>query len=157
MSASSQAELDTGVVRGIDRRVVGRGVGHVYVEARVFARRSAVVRFLVDTGATYSIVPPALARKVGAIPAPATFHVTLADGSKRSLKACTLGIELFRREIPMTALLLSGAEPLLGVEALEALGFRVNPSKRTLEPTRAQAALLVSVRPSVVRPPMSRR
>jgi clan AA aspartic protease len=129
----------------------------IYVEARVFARRSAAVRFLVDTGATYSIVPPALARKVGATPSPALFHVTLADGSKRSLRACTMGIELLRREIPMTALLLSGAEPLLGVEAIEALGFRVNPSKRTLEPTRAQATLLVSVRLPVVRPRRPRR
>ena len=112
-------------------------MGHVYVQARVFARRSAEARFLVDTGGTYSIVPPELARKLGAVSGPAKFRVSLADGSKRSLKACTMGIDLFHRTAPM---------PILGVETLEALGLRVNPSKRTLEPTRAQAALLVSVR-----------
>jgi len=122
-------------------------MGHVYVEARVFARRRALARFLVDTGATYSIVPPTLARKIGATSIPAKFDVSLADGSKRSLRACTMGIELLRRTAPMTALLLPGGEPLLGVEALEALGLRVNPSKHRLEPTRGQAALLVSVRP----------
>ena len=121
-------------------------MGHVYVQARVFARRSAEARFLVDTGGTYSIVPPELARKLGAVSGPAKFRVSLADGSKRSLKACTMGIDLFHRTAPMTALLLPGGEPILGVETLEALGLRVNPSKRTLEPTRAQAALLVSVR-----------
>jgi len=57
-----------------------------------------------------------------------------------------MGIELCKRTGPMTALLLRGGTPLLGVETLEALGLRVNPSTRRLEPTRAQAALLVGVR-----------
>jgi len=121
-------------------------VGHVYVDARVFARRRTVARFLVDTGATYTIVPPSLAREVGAAELPVKFRVSLADGSKRRLKACTMGIELCRRTAPMTTLLLPGGEPLLGAETLEALGLRVNPSKRVLEPARAQAVLLVSVR-----------
>ena len=120
-------------------------MGHVYVDARVFARRRATATFLVDTGAT-TIVTPALARRVGAASLPVKFRVSLADGSKRSLKACTMGIEVCGRRGPMTALLLPGGEPLLGVETLEALGLRVNPSTRTLEPSRAQAALLVGVR-----------
>ena len=127
-------------------RMVRGGVGHVYADARVFARRSARVRFLVDTGATYTIVPPSLAREVGAAPSPTTFRVSLADGSTRNLRACTMGIELCKRTGPMTALLLPRGAPLLGVETLEALGLRVNPSTRRLEPTRAQAALLVGVR-----------
>jgi len=118
----------------------------VYADARVFARRSATAQFLVDTGATYAIVPPSLARQVGATALPARFRVSLADGSKRSLRACTMGIELCNRIGPMTALLLPGGEPLLGVETLEVLGLRVNPSTRRLEPSRAQAALLVGVR-----------
>ena len=36
----------------------------------------------------------------------------------------------------MTALVLPGAEPLVGVEALEALGLTVNPETGELEPTR---------------------
>src|SRR5439155_22334425 len=123
-------------------RMVREVVGHVYVDARVFARRSARVRFLVDPGATYTIVPPSLAREVGAASSPTTFRVSLADGSTRSLRACTMGIELCKRTGPMTALLLRGGTPLLGVETLEALGLRVNPSTRRLEPTRPQAALL---------------
>lgn len=119
---------------------------HVYADARVFARRNATARFLVDTEATYTIVPPALARRVGATALPARFLLSLADGSKRSLRACTMGIELCKRTAPMTALLLAGGEPLLGVETLEVLGLRVNPSMRRLEPSRTQAALLVGVR-----------
>ena len=122
------------------------GVGHVSVEGRVFARRSARVQFLVDTGATYTIVPASLARRVGASVLPTKFQVALADGSRRRLNACTMGIELCRRTAPMTALLVAHGEPLLGVETLEALGLRVNPSTRALEPTRGQATLLVGVR-----------
>jgi predicted aspartyl protease len=126
-------------------------MGHVYVDAEVFARHRTRVRFLADTGATYTIVPTTVARAAGASPLPTRFAVSLADGSRRRLRACTMGIQIERRTAPMTALLLPGGEPLLGVETLEALGLRVNPVSRRLEPTRAQAALLVSVRPRPAR------
>ncbi len=123
------------------------GMGHVYANARVFARRSVTLRFLVDTGATYTIVAPSVAQQVGATPLPKRFRVSLADGTVRNLKACTLGIQTCGRTAPMTALLLPGGDaPLLGMETLEALGLRVNPTSRKLEPSRAHAALLVSVR-----------
>src|SRR5438876_8653970 len=79
-------------------------MGHVYADARVFARRSVTTRFLVDTGATYTIVPPQLAREVGATVLPRRFRVALADGTERSLQACTMGVELCGRTAPMTAL-----------------------------------------------------
>jgi len=126
-------------------------MGHIYVDAEVFARRRTKVHFLVDTGATYTILPTTVARAAGATPLPTRFAVSLADGSRRRLRACTMGIEIGRRTAPMTALLLPGGEPLLGVETLEALGLRVNPVSRRLEPTRAQTALLVSLRPSAAR------
>lgn len=122
-------------------------MGHVYVEARIFARRHATTRFLVDTGATHTIVPPSLVRQIGAATLPGRFAVTLADGTRRRLKACSMGIEVCDRTAPTIALVLPRGDPLLGVETLEALGLRVNPSSRRLEPTRAQAALLVGVRP----------
>jgi len=121
-------------------------VGHVYADARVFARRSVTTRFRVDTGATYTIVPPQLAREVGATVLPRRFRVALADGTERSLQACTMGVELCGRTAPMTALFSKAGEPLLGIETLEALGLRVNPERRTLEPTRGQAVLLVGIR-----------
>ena len=121
-------------------------MGHVYVDARIFARRNVSTRFLVDTGSTYAIVPPKLAREVGTTVLPRRFRVKLADGTEHGLKACTMGIELCGRTAPMTALLSRGAEPLLGVETLEALGLRVNPERGTLEPTRSHAVLLIGTR-----------
>jgi len=46
-------------------------MGQVYVDASIFARRRATARFLVDTGATHTIVPPSLARRIGATTLPA--------------------------------------------------------------------------------------
>ena len=126
-------------------------MAHVVVKARVSARRSATAEFLVDTGATYSIVPPALAREVGAPTLPQKFVVSLAHGTKRRLKACSVGVTISGRSGPTIALILAGAEPILGVETLEVLGLKVNPDKGRLEPMRAQTALLVSVRPRHLR------
>ena len=44
----------------------------------------------------------------------------------------------------------AGTEPLLGVEALEALGLAVDPTTHTLRPTRAHAVLAVGLRPPQV-------
>jgi clan AA aspartic protease len=105
------------------------------------------VRFLVDTGATYTVISPTLARQLGATPSSKSFVISLADGRTRRARACTLGVKIAGREAPMTALLISGSEPLLGVEALEALGFKVDPKRGKLEPTRLRAVMLVGVRP----------
>ena len=122
-------------------------MAQVVVKARVTARRSATVEFLVDTGATYSIIPPALARRVGAPTLPRKFVVSLADGTRRRLGACSIGVTVAGRTGPTIALLRAGAEPVLGVETLEVLGLKVNPDKGGLEPTRPHAALLVGARP----------
>jgi clan AA aspartic protease len=121
-------------------------MGHVYVEAELSARHKHRVRFLVDTGARFTIIPASLARRLGAPVLPQRFRVSLADGSVRSLRACSLGIRIGRRRGPAVALLLPHGEPLLGVETLETMGLRVDPRKRRLEATRAQGALLVGVR-----------
>src|SRR5262245_60164181 len=121
-------------------------MGHVFVEARVSGRRSATVRFLVDTGATYTILPPSVVRQLGAMTLPRSYPVRLADGRQRKLKACAVGVQIGRRMGPTIALVLRGADPVLGVETLEELGLKVNPSKGRLEPTRAHGALLVGVR-----------
>jgi len=126
-------------------------MAHVFVKGRVSARRSVTAEFLVDTGATYSIVPPGLAREVGAPMLPQKFVVSLADGTKRRLRACSIGVTIAGRSGPTIALVLPGSEPLLGVETLEVLGLKVNPDKGRLEATRARTALLVGVRPRHLR------
>ncbi len=62
-----------------------------------------------------------------------------------------MSVSVGGRTGPTIALLLPGSDPLLGVETLEALGLKVNPERRRLEPSRAQTALLVGV-PTSARP-----
>src|SRR3989442_673947 len=141
----------SGPFRGAQGRATGPRVGPMVARARLSARRSAPADFLVDTGATHSIVPPALARKVGAPTLPQRFEVSLADGGRRRLKACSMSVSVAGRTGPTIALLLPGSDPLLGVETLEALGLKVNPEGRRLEPSRSQTALLVDVRAAASR------
>jgi clan AA aspartic protease len=122
-------------------------MGHVHVDAELAATGEERVRLLVDTGATYALVPEDLADRLGLVRSPRSVRVTLADGGERALPFGTLLVRLEGREAAATVLIgPAGAEPLLGVEALEALGLRVDPATGRLEPTRARAVLAVGVR-----------
>src|SRR5207253_3841813 len=124
-------------------------MGHDFVEAELSWKRAARVRVLVDTGATHSVLPSDLATRLGVVASPRPIRVELADGSHRSMRVGAVLVRLLGREAGDTALIARrGAEPVLGVEALEALGLTVDPRSRKLKPTRARAVLLVSTRPT---------
>jgi aspartyl protease family protein len=125
-------------------------MGHVYVDAQVTAQRAQTVRFLVDTGASYSLLPRAVADALGVVTLPTPLRVSLANGKPELYPVGTVLIELAGRQGAMTTLVGPDGpdvEPLLGVEALEGLGLAVDPTSGTLTPTRPRAALLVGVRP----------
>jgi len=117
-------------------------VGHVYVDAVLSAERSETVRMLVDTGATYSLVSSELATRLGMPRLPKRTRVRLADGSVRRVDIGIARLRLEGREAAPTFIIGRAAEPLLGVEALEALGLAVDPSTGKLMPTRSAALLL---------------
>jgi len=124
-------------------------VGHIVVEAELSWKRAARVRVLVDTGATHSVLPSDLAARLGVVASPRPIRVELADGSHRSMRVGAVLVRLLGREAGDTALIARrGAEPVLGVETLEALGLTVDPRSRKLKPMRARAVLLVSTRPT---------
>ena len=122
-------------------------MGHIFTEAELSWKRTARVRVLVDTGATHSVLPSDLADHLGVVRSPRPIRVELADGSHRSMRVGTVIVRLLGREAGDTALVARReAEPVLGVEALEALGLTVDPRSRKLKPTRARGVLLVSTR-----------
>lgn len=124
-------------------------MGHVYVDADVSWVNTERVHFLVDTGPTYTLLPEDLAVRLGITRSPRSVRVTLADGSEKDFFLGTALVRLENREAGATVLLApTGSEPLLGVEALEALGLAVDPTTRTLRPTRAHAVLAVGIRPT---------
>jgi len=77
------------------RRAVKRVMGLVYVTMRVsHGRRKQRVRFLVDSGAIYSLLPAAVWRKLG-LKASRRMEFTLADGEPvlRSVSHCVFAYQ----------------------------------------------------------------
>ena len=89
-----------------------------------------------DTGAIFSVIPRGVLAQLGIAPyAVETFH--LADGSeiRRDLGDVFVRIDGKSRTVP-TIFGEPADMPILGVSALEILGFAVDPRTRKLEPTK---------------------
>lgn len=102
--------------------------------------RSWTGRFLVDTGAYDSLVPKARLEAIGLRPR-GHREYTLADGRKVSLDITVAEIEFEGERVGGTVVYgEEGAEPLLGVTALESGGFEIDPRAEGLK--RLPAVLL---------------
>ena len=91
---------------------------------------------IADTGDIFSIIPRITLEQLGIIPyAEETFH--LADGSeiRRQMGDVFIRIDGKARTVP-TIFGEPTDTPLLGVTALEILGYTVDPRTRKLEPTK---------------------
>jgi len=91
---------------------------------------------IADTGAIFSIIPRITLEQLGIILyAEETFH--LADGSeiRRQMGDVFIRIDGKARTVP-TIFGEPTDTPLLGVTALEILGYTVDPRTRKLEPTK---------------------
>jgi clan AA aspartic protease len=113
-------------------------MGLTYIEAKITnpanPRKSAEIKFLVDSGAAYSVVPAQVLKRIGIKPRSSRTFI-LADGSKVERK---MGQAIFRLNGN------EGASPvifgekddstLLGMVSLEALGLVLDPLKRQLRP-----------------------
>lgn len=109
---------------------------HIYQRVRVRAEKSVTVRMLVDTGATFSVISPRLARALGIRRPRRSVRVRLADGRRVRLGADVAVFRIDGREAPTTILVGKVDEPILGVEALEALGLVVDPRRKRVSPSR---------------------
>ena len=95
--------------------------------------RSWEGRFLVDTGATDSLVPRPHLEAIGLTPEAQRTYV-LADGTEITLDVAVARIELMGEIVGGTVLFGDAdAEPLLGVTALESLGIEVDPLNQRLK------------------------
>jgi len=108
-------------------------LGHVHVEAVLTGLKgSERVKVLADTGATYSMVPIDLAKRLEVVETPFLERVRLADGSTRSMPVGLCYLEIANRRI-VSKPLIGGDEPLVGVLDMEALGIKVDPATGTIE------------------------
>lgn len=112
------------------------GITHVEGIVRGPAGQERGVRFLVDSGATYTVLPYDVWQALGLSPRrSATF--TLADGTtlERRISECYISLPQGEGHTPVV-LGEPGDEPILGVVTLEILGVTLNPFTRTLQPMR---------------------
>lgn len=112
-------------------------MGLTYISGTVrWPAGEAEVRFLVDSGATYALVPHNVWQAIGLSPR-RTAVFTLADGTtgKRRIGECYIILPQGEGHTPVV-LGEPGDEPLLGTVTLGILGLVLNPFTRTLQPMR---------------------
>ena len=115
-------------------------MGLTYVEGRVQApgrrQRPKLVRFLVDSGAVYSVLRNADWKALRLKPE-RELDFVLADGTSltRGVSECSIEIEGRKATSPVV-LGETEDEALLGAVTLETLGLMLNPLSRTLQRMR---------------------
>jgi clan AA aspartic protease len=109
-------------------------MGLTFVEGAVTgpSGQSRPVKFLVDSGASYSLLPQDVWQQLGLTPQE-TLHFTLADGTtiERDISECQIALNGTNRHTPVI-LGIPGDEPLLGAVTLEIFGLVLDPFQRTL-------------------------
>ena len=122
------------------------GATHVTVTIRNPAEpdRTWEGLFLVDTGATDCLVPRPCLEDIGLQPKGQRVY-ELANGQEITLDITTADIEFMGDIVGGTIIFgEAGAEPLLGITALESVGIEVDPANQTLK--RLPAVRLKSLR-----------
>ena len=126
-------------------------MGATYVDVTVrnpaAPRKSWTGRFLVDTGAINSLAPRRHLEAIGLAPKSQEQYV-LADGTELALDTTVAELEFEGKTVGGT--IIFGDEtalPLLGVTALEAGGFEVDPRSQRLK--RLPAILLKGMAPAI--------
>jgi aspartyl protease family protein len=130
-------------------------MGLTYIEASIAnparSRKSEKVKFLVDSGAAYSVVPAAVLRRIGVKPR-SRCRFIFADGSTVTRR---MGEALFRfNHHEGTSSVIFGQRgdsTLLGSVSLEVLGFILDPLKRELRPLPMMLAPVRNAQPGILR------
>ena len=107
---------------------------HVVVGAVVRGKGEYVGEFLVDTGASFTVLPLELAEKL-LYETPYTVELRLDNGRKVRARVFVGEVEIEGRKGPVRILAFPGAQPVIGVDTLETLGLKVDPTTGRLEKT----------------------
>jgi len=113
-------------------------MGIIFIEGTVTGPtgKQTAVRFLVDSGATYTLLPHDTWHLLELSPK-RSVRCALADGTtiERQVSECHITLPQGEGHTPVL-LGEAGDEALLGVVTLEILGLVLNPFTRTLQPMR---------------------
>jgi len=120
-------------------------MGFVYVDVKVCGLRSSrTIRMLVDTGSTYIVLSPDIVRELELLETPYNVELILADGRKARARLYLAEVEVRGRRGPALIAELDTPTPLLGVYALETLGFKANPRTGELEEISPEGGYLLA-------------
>jgi clan AA aspartic protease len=111
------------------------GLTHVTVRLKSLGSSNGTyeAQFLVDTGATDSLVPGSELSRIGVQPVGQTAY-ELADGTVQVYRYGLVEIGVMN-EVTAGRVIFGpdNAEPILGVTALESVGITIDPANRTLK------------------------
>lgn len=91
---------------------------------------------LVDTGSTFIVPPQSLIEKIEVFRLPFKTKASLVSGQEIAADTTVVEVEVEGRRVPAIVLILKAKKSLLGAEALEAMGFKADPTAGRLEATR---------------------
>src|SRR5436309_14657589 len=112
-------------------------MGITYIRGTVSGPKGQrTLDFLVDSGATYTLLPFDVWQAIGIVPK-RTMTFALADGSKveRAVSECRIALDAGDGHSPVI-LGEPGDDALLGIVTQENIGLVFNPFSRTLHPMR---------------------
>jgi clan AA aspartic protease len=93
------------------------------------------LEFLVDTGASYMVIPLDIAKDLG-LELTMKTRATLANKTEVEADYSSVYVKVMDREVPVPVLVIDSPMPLLGVFTLQALGLEVDPVREEVRPSR---------------------
>lgn len=113
-------------------------MGHLFTDVVVRGSKTEVKlkKVLVDTGATYTVLPKEVLEKIGAWGPLSTSWVELENGKRVRAKAYAVRIKIKGGEAPAISTTFKGGKTVIGVETLESIGLKLDPATGRLELTR---------------------
>jgi len=119
------------------------GNGFAYVNVLVRGKRKEKsFEMLVDTGSTYIVLSPDEIEDLGLHETP--YKVKLTDKREVEVSVFLAEVEVKGRKGPAFVAELETPKPLLGVYALETLGFKVNPRTGEIEEISPEGGYLLT-------------
>jgi len=113
-------------------------MGHLYADVIVRGSKTSVElkNVLIDTGATYTVLPDKVLEEVGAAGVPAEVEVEFGNGERTKARSYAVAIRIEGVEVPSITISFEGAHTVIGVETLESAGLKLDPTTGKLEHTR---------------------
>jgi len=110
-------------------------MGHIFVRAKFRGKDALEIdKILVNTSASFTVMPLDIAEKYF-IETPFEAELKLGDGRVVKAKMFVAEIEIEGRKGPLRIMAFKNAIPVIGVDTLETLGLKIDPSTGKIEKT----------------------